>query len=60
MPGAVADQFAGTLAAAGVKRIPGIVGDSLDGLTDAVRRDGKIEWVDIRCLEEAVRQDLEG
>jgi thiamine pyrophosphate-dependent acetolactate synthase large subunit-like protein len=28
----VADQFAETLAAAGVKRIYGIVGDSLNGL----------------------------
>ena len=31
----VADQFAETLAAAGVKRIYGIVGDSLNGLTDS-------------------------
>ena len=30
----VADQFAETLAAAGVKRIYGIVGDSLNGLTE--------------------------
>jgi hypothetical protein len=30
----VADQFAATLAAAGVKRIYGVVGDSLNGLTD--------------------------
>jgi pyruvate dehydrogenase (quinone) len=40
----VADQFAETLAAAGVKRIYGIVGDSLNGFTDALRRQGKIEW----------------
>ena len=33
----VADQFAETLVAAGVKRIYGIVGDSLNGLTDAIR-----------------------
>src|ERR1700675_1307387 len=39
----VADQFAERLAAAGVKRIYGIVGDSLNGLTDAIRRQGKIE-----------------
>src|SRR5664279_461183 len=32
----VADQFAETLSAAGVKRIYGIVGDSLNGLTDAI------------------------
>ena len=36
----VADQCAETLAAAGVKRIYGIVGDSLNGLTDAIRRQG--------------------
>jgi hypothetical protein len=35
---AVADQFAETLAAVGVKRIYSIVGDSLNGLTDAIRR----------------------
>ena len=29
----VADQFAETLAAAGVKRVYGIVGDSLNGLS---------------------------
>ena len=40
----VAHQFAETLAQAGVKRIYGIVGDSLNGLTDALRRQGKIEW----------------
>jgi pyruvate dehydrogenase (quinone) len=39
MAGTVADQFAAILAAAGVKRIYGIVGDSLNGLTDAVRHE---------------------
>jgi pyruvate dehydrogenase (quinone) len=34
----VADQFATILAAAGVKRIYGVVGDSLNGLTDSLRR----------------------
>src|SRR6202040_797477 len=43
----VADQFADTLAAAGVKRIYGVVGDSLNGLTDSIRRQGKIEWVHV-------------
>ena len=42
----VADQFAEILAEAGVKRIYGIVGDSLNGLTDAIRRQGKIAWVE--------------
>src|SRR5580693_5398270 len=49
----VADQFAETLAAAGVKRIYGIVGDSLNGITDAIRRQGKIEWVHVRHEEVA-------
>jgi pyruvate dehydrogenase (quinone) len=47
----VADQFAETLAAVGVKRIYGIVGDSLNGLTDSLRRQGKIEWVHVRNEE---------
>jgi len=49
----VADQFAATLAAAGVKRIYGIVGDSLNGLTDSIRRQGRIEWVHVRHEEVA-------
>ena len=49
----VADQFAETLAAAGVKRIYGVVGDSLNGLTDSLRRQGKIEWVHVRHEEVA-------
>src|SRR5438270_4347732 len=49
----VADQFAETLAAVGVKRIYGIVGDSLNGLTDSIRRQGKIEWMHVRHEEVA-------
>jgi len=49
----VADQFAEILAAAGVRRIYGIVGDSLNGLTDALRRQGKIAWVHVRHEEVA-------
>ena len=49
----VADQFAETLAAAGVKRIYGIVGDSLNGLTDSIRRQGKVDWVHVRHEEVA-------
>src|SRR5919201_97108 len=49
----VADQFADTLAKAGVKRIYGIVGDSLNGLTDSLRRQGKIEWIHVRHEEVA-------
>src|ERR1700736_4395164 len=49
----VADQFAEILLAAGVKRIYGIVGDSLNGLTDALRQQGKIEWIHVRHEEVA-------
>jgi pyruvate dehydrogenase (quinone) len=49
----VADQFIETLAAAGVKRIYGIVGDSLNGLTDAVRRNDAIDWIHVRHEEVA-------
>jgi pyruvate dehydrogenase (quinone) len=49
----VADQFAETLAAAGVKRVYGIVGDSLNGLTDSIRRQGKIQWIHVRHEEVA-------
>ena len=53
MARSVADQFVETLAVAGVKRIYGIVGDSLNGLTDSLRRQGKIEWVHVRHEEVA-------
>ena len=53
MPGTVADQFVDTLIAAGVKRVYGIVGDSLNGLGDAIRRQGKIEWLHVRHEEVA-------
>src|SRR5208282_4862575 len=51
MANTVADRFVETLATAGVKRIYGIVGDSLNGLTDSLRRQGKIEWVHVRHEE---------
>jgi pyruvate dehydrogenase (quinone) len=43
----VTEQFAETLAAAGVKRIYGIVGDSLNGLTDAIRKQSKLKWLHV-------------
>ncbi|GLS29518.1 pyruvate dehydrogenase (quinone) [Mesorhizobium albiziae] len=49
----VADQLVTTLFAAGVERIYGVVGDSLNGLTDAVRRHGGIEWIHVRHEESA-------
>jgi len=49
----VADQFEAILAAVGVKRVYGIVGDSLNGLTDAIRGRQRIEWVHVRHEEVA-------
>lgn len=49
----VADQMVETLDAAGVQRIYGIVGDSLNGFTDALRRHGKIDWLHVRHEEVA-------
>ncbi len=49
----VADQMVETLVAAGVERIYGIVGDSLNGFTDALRREGSIRWLHTRHEEVA-------
>jgi pyruvate dehydrogenase (quinone) len=48
-----AEYMVDALAKAGVKRIFGVVGDSLNGFTDALRRDGSIEWVHMRHEESA-------
>jgi pyruvate dehydrogenase (quinone) len=49
----VAESLVKTLAAAGVKRIYGIVGDSLNGIMDEIRRQKTIEWVHVRHEEVA-------
>src|ERR1700734_1645838 len=49
----VADLIAETLTQAGVKRIFGVVGDSLNGLTEALRKREAIEWVHVRHEEVA-------
>ncbi len=49
----VADQMVEALAVAGVRRIYGIVGDSLNGLTEALRRKGGIDWLHVRHEETA-------
>ena len=53
MAATVADQMVETLAAAGVQRIYGIVGDSLNGFTDALRRHSGIAWLHLRHEEVA-------
>lgn len=49
----VADEIVKRLVEAGVERIYGIVGDSLNPVIDAVRRNGKIQWVHVRHEETA-------
>ncbi|WP_411342489.1 ubiquinone-dependent pyruvate dehydrogenase [Paenibacillus sp. WLX1005] len=49
----IADAVVETLVNAGVKRIFGITGDSLNAIIDAVRRSGKIEWIHVRHEEVA-------
>lgn len=49
----VADVFVQTLEQAGIKRIYGIVGDSLNGITDALQKRKSIEWIHTRHEEVA-------
>ena len=49
----VAEDLVDTLVKAGVRRIYGIVGDSLNPVTDALRRGNKIQWVHVRHEETA-------
>jgi pyruvate dehydrogenase (quinone) len=49
----VADLIAETLIQAGVKRVFGVVGDSLNGLTEALRKRETIDWVHVRHEEVA-------
>lgn len=53
MPRTIADLIAETLVDAGVKRIWGVTGDSLNGLNDSLRRLGRIEWMHVRHEETA-------
>ncbi|ANS74226.1 pyruvate dehydrogenase [Paenibacillus yonginensis] len=47
----IADAVVEVLINAGVKRIYGIVGDSLNNMTDAIRKNGQIEWIHVRHEE---------
>lgn len=46
-----ADFMVNTLKHAGVKRVYGVVGDSLNGFTDSMRRLGGLDWVHMRNEE---------
>src|ERR1035438_4585679 len=43
----LAELLVDTLVAAGVKRIYGLAGDSLNGSTDAIRTDERIKWIHV-------------
>src|SRR5580658_7409290 len=47
----VADQLVDMMVQAGIKRIYGITGDSLNALNDAVRRCPDLQWVHVRNEE---------
>jgi len=49
----VAENMIATLRANGVQRIYGVPGDSLNGITDALRKDGTIAWSHVRHEEAA-------
>jgi pyruvate dehydrogenase (quinone) len=49
----LAELLVDTLVAAGVKRIYGLAGDSLNGITDAIRIDKRIKWIHVRHEETA-------
>ena len=47
----VADELVSRLLEAGVERIYGVVGDSLNPVTDALRLNGKLQWIHVRNEE---------
>jgi pyruvate dehydrogenase (quinone) len=49
----VAKVLVDTLVSAGVKRIYGVVGDSLNGMTECLRKQEQIEWIGVRHEEVA-------
>jgi len=49
----VADVLVDTLVNAGVRRVYGVAGDSLNGITDSIRPRKEIEWIPVRHEEAA-------
>ncbi|MEV6314370.1 pyruvate dehydrogenase [Streptomyces sp. NPDC051776] len=47
----VAEQFVDILVRAGVRRLYGVVGDSLNPIVDAIRRNSAIDWIQVRHEE---------
>jgi len=44
----VADVLVSMLVRVGVKRVYAVTGDSLNPINDAVRRDGRLQWIHVR------------
>src|SRR6202020_2700057 len=49
----VADELISRLVETGVERLYGVVGDSLNPVTDALRINGKVKWIHVRHEETA-------
>jgi pyruvate dehydrogenase (quinone) len=49
----IAEVLVETLVAAGVKRVYGLAGDSLNGMTESIRKHRSIEWLHVRHEEVA-------
>src|SRR6266513_5613108 len=49
----VADLLVDVLAEAGVRQIYGVSGDSLNGITDSIRRGERLRWIHVRHEETA-------
>lgn len=49
----LAELLVDTLVLAGVKRVYGVAGDSLNGITDVIRTDARIKWIHVRHEETA-------
>lgn len=47
----VAELIVTSLADHGIATVWGVVGDALNPVTDAIRRDGRIEWIGVRHEE---------
>ena len=52
----VSDQLVEMLVQAGVKRVYAITGDSLNPVNDAIRRDGRLEWIHVQIGRASCRE----
>jgi pyruvate dehydrogenase (quinone) len=49
----IAQLMVDTLVQAGVERVYGLPGDSLNGFTDSIRKQNKLQWIHVRHEESA-------